>query len=730
MSNKVLIIQSNITSAKILVDFFSKRGDKVWLTTNIPHAFALFKNENPDLVILDLHMTGNQWLSLLNLIHQKNPDTQVIVTNKHPDLKREMLAKDQGVRVFLREPFSPQWIENALQKLKLGAPPDRSSTLPKVRVPMRIKIILPYILLTLVFAFASAYLITQYVLESFRDRYTNQLIDAGKVTSDWMVKEEDRILNNIRLLANTEGVPELVESGDATHLRDVLLPVAINYQEEDIEILDLRGIGLISLRHRAGSAREDYEAFQGDTNFADEVFVKKIIQQQIDPIGDKFAELVHVPWGDLFYIAGPILKSDGKTVGVILIGKSITSLIRQIRQDTLAHITIYNKNDGNPIASTLFLQKDIYPVPSEMVNKILLFQDKETNIRPLKVASTNYSEILGPWEARWGEDLGVIGVALSENFLIQPAVITKYQVFLFVSIAILGIIVIGILVARQITQPLAKVVQASVKVAQGNLEVKVSPEGNDEVAVLAHAFNYMVSGLQEGFIYRDLLGRTVSPEVREALRHSFSTGNLRLEGQNTVATVLMSDIRDFTRISEKEEPTTILHWLNEYFGEIVPIITRHNGVVDKFEGDAMLAFFGILPTPLSPKESTYHACKAALKMLATLERINSQRAMQEEPSLITGISINTGMLIAGSLGTSDRLNYTIIGDTVNTTQRMQEINRSFGESGIVVSENTLVALGDRRAAFRFEPLGEHALKGKMDMLWVYRMWPKDTELKL
>jgi adenylate cyclase len=147
----------------------------------------------------------------------------------------------------------------------------------------------------------------------------------------------------------------------------------------------------------------------------------------------------------------------------------------------------------------------------------------------------------------------------------------------------------------------------------------IDTSGDDEVAVLAHAFNYMVTGLQEGFIYRDLLGRTVSPEVREQLRHAFASGNLRLEGQNVVATVLMSGIRGFTTLSEKEEPTTVLAWLNEYFGGLVPIIAQYGGVVRKFEGDTVLAFFGVLPRPLTPQESAYQACQAAVAMLERID---------------------------------------------------------------------------------------------------------------
>jgi adenylate cyclase len=300
---------------------------------------------------------------------------------------------------------------------------------------------------------------------------------------------------------------------------------------------------------------------------------------------------------------------------------------------------------------------------------------------------------------------------------------TRVQVIAVILLSVIGVIVLGIYLAHQITSPLSKVVQASIEVARGNLGVKVPSQGNDEVMVLAHAFNYMVSGLQEGFIYRDLLGRTVSPEVREALRHAFASGNLRLEGQNAVATVLMSDVRGFTSMSEKEEPTTILRWLNEYFETMVPVITSTGGVVDKFEGDAMLAFYGILPKPLTAEESAYQACKAALRLMEVIHNLNKLRSDRGDPPLVTGIGINTGTLIAGGLGTADRMNYTVIGDVVNTTQRIEGVTHTFGESGIVISESTLAPLKEHRAEFSFEPLGEHALKGKSEILWLYRLYP-------
>jgi adenylate cyclase len=265
-------------------------------------------------------------------------------------------------------------------------------------------------------------------------------------------------------------------------------------------------------------------------------------------------------------------------------------------------------------------------------------------------------------------------------------------------------------------------VYAALQVAQGNLQVQVEVGGNDEVADLANSFSYMIAGLREGSMYRDLLGRTVSPEVRERMREAISSGRLRLQGQDVVASVLFADIRGFTTLAEKAPPNIVLGWLNEYFGEIVPIITEHSGVVNKFDGDAVLAFFGILPVELAPEASAYHACRAALAMLGAIECINARRAERGEPLFITGIGVSTGAVTAGGLGTADRMTYTIIGDTVNTANRLQELTRAFGASGIVVSEQTRLALGERQSEFRFEPLGDQVLRGKQELQAVARLW--------
>ena len=725
MALRVLIFQTDIEATRILEGFFSKRGDHNWRTDNETQALDILTLENPDLVLVDLHAPEKSLFNILGILQKSYPETRVIVTNKYPDLKRELLAKERGVKVFLREPFTPSWIENALIKLSTtdqrekGMPVEATTKgLPKVRVPVRLKITFPYVLLALVFAVAITLLVSRYVLESLQERFVNQLVDASYQASDWMVQEENQLLNTLRLISFTKGIGEAITDENSEELRQIVLPVSINYRVEAIDILNLEGISLLSLRHKIEGSIEDYDFFRGDSGFGSLGFVQNILEGGIDNRGDKFAGIYNSGVGKYFTVAGPIYQGD-QFVGVIGVGTSLETLVSQMRENSLAQIALYSK-DGEPLVSS-FAGDEVQKSLKKIAPNILAEQDSRSRIRLFVVASSKYSELLGAWEARGGEDLGILGVSLIQNFVFRPSSLGRLQAFLIVILAFLSVFLLGVYLAGRITRPLSTIVNASTELAQGNLDVRVPTEGNDEIAVMAHAFNYMVSGLQEGVIYRDLLGRTVSPEVRDALRQSFAKGELRLEGQDTIATVVMSDIRGFTSISEKADPTTILAWLNEYFSVIVPIISMYGGVVDKFEGDAMVAFFGILPAILPPHESAYQACNAALKILGEINQMNQNRTQQNVPSLITGISINTGHLTAGSLGAFDRLNFTIIGDTVNTTQRMQDTTRGFGESGVVISESTFDYLQECKNEFNFESLGKHNFKGKLEAVQIYRL---------
>jgi class 3 adenylate cyclase/DNA-binding response OmpR family regulator/HAMP domain-containing protein len=740
MALRVLLIQSDTQTAQPLARFFARRGDEVWQAWELGQARALLNQVHPDLVMMDLHFISSNWIEILRQVRADFPITKIIMTNKYPDMQREMLAREQNVHVFLRQPYTERWIEQAVRRVFHEQPP-RESHLPAVitqpelvsaspkpiRVPMRMKITLPYLLLALLFAFASAYVVSRVTIESIQERYINQLIGTGKQSSDWMVREEGRLLETLRLAANTQGVAEAIQGQDAEALRSILLPLAVNAGEEMLELLDLDGTSLLSLRRQPEGGAAAYTMTRGDTDYRAWSFVQRVAAGTVDDEGDKHAGTVQAPWGSCFYVSGPVFDDAGNRVGILLVGKSLNSIVRQIHDETLSQVTIYGA-DGQPLASTLYTEQEIFPLAQSQVDDTLRSKYEAAATRDLTVSTLDYTEILGPWQVRGGEDLGVMGVSLVKAFLVSTSQVTRVEIYVLVVLSILLVLLVGIYLSNLITNPLQRLVLASNEVAQGNLEIKVDTKGDDEVSVLAHSFNFMIAGLQEGFIYRDLLGRTVSPEVREQLRQTFTSGNLRLEGQQAVATVLMCDIRGFTPISEQVDPSTVFQWLNDYFAQIVPIVAAYGGVVNKFDGDAILAFFGILPRMLSPKQSSSSACHAALEILRAIDRFNEERAARGEPALITGIGVNTGVVIAGGLGTTDRLHYTIIGDPVNTTQRIEALTREVMNcSGVLISQNTYSALGGAHSRFQFIPLGEHFVKGKAEPICVYRLMPPESD---
>ena len=730
MPRKVLIFQSDPKSAAALARLFRARGDEAWTARDLEQARALLRQVRPDLLMMDLHFPGNAWLDFLRTLRQDQPRLSIIMTNRHPDLQREMWAQAQGVTVFLREPFTAQWLEAALRRVESGLSPDTrpargaaagkpAQSLPRVRVPVRLKITLPYLVLAITIALAAAFVISQVMLDSIQERFFNQLLETGRQSSDWMVREENRMLATLRLAANTQGVAQAVQAGDSDGLRNLVLPAIVNAGEETVEFLDMQGVGVLGLR--PGGQSGEFDTVRGETFFQSVGFAQAVLQGRSDEQGDKFAGIQQTPFGRYFYVIGPVFDPAGAQVGALLVGKSVDSIAAQMSRDTLGRVTLYDM-EGQPLASSLFSGTESFPLARSQVGETLIEQDASTLTRDLTLGGVNYSELLLPWEVRNGADQGVLGVAMEQTFLMRTTQTTRMEIFLLLAGAILLVIAVGVYLSNLITRPLVKLARASSEVANGNLEVKVDSGGDDEVAVLAHSFNYMVAGLQEGSIYRDLLGRTVSPEVREQLRQTFSSGNLRLEGQEAVASVLMTDIRGFTTLSEQASPATVFNWLNEYFGKLVPIVVAHGGVVNKFDGDAMLAFFGILPRMLTPRRSAVAACDTALEMLRAIQSLNKQRMQRGDPPLVTGIGIHTGVVIAGGLGTSDRLHYTIIGDTVNSAQRLEGLTRELmDDTGALISQSTYAALGEQQSKYQLEPMGEHSVRGKAERLMVYRL---------
>jgi class 3 adenylate cyclase/CheY-like chemotaxis protein len=734
---RVLLVQTQDQSAQFLARFFKERGDVVASTVDLGKAATFISEFKPDLMMLDLHFQGNEWITFLRIVRLEYPDLKIIITNKYPDLQREMRAREQGVKVFVRYPFTQYWLNRGLKSLNLPATmdhrPDRvdySRALPAFRIPVRVKITLPYLILTLVVALGSAYMVSRMIMQTARQRFYSQLADSRIQASNWMVRREDGLLNSLRLIANTQGVAGTIERSDSEGLRKLVLPLLVNSNDEVVQILDLNGASVFSALRKPGSQTGEYQFSRGDDSLGRTPFVRSLLEGKSDKEGDKFSGLVTNPGESYFYVGGPVFSSAGKQVGVLLIGNTLEELSQNMQSEILSQVTFYD-SDGEPLASTLFTGKESFPVGRLQVSQVMTDPSANSLMRSLGVNGDNYLELLGAWEVRGGQKVGVLGVALPQTFLTSASRVVPWEIFVVVAVGILLVIGVGVFLASVITSPIQRLVAASNQVSQGNLDVKVDVKGADEVSALAQSFNQMVTGLQEGVIYRDILGHAVSPDMRDQLREAFSSGSVKLEGQEAVGTILFSDIRGFTSLAEQVEPTRVFDWLNEYFSQLTPMVNNFGGVVNQFDGDSMLAFFGILPAVLMPQESAVAACRAGLEIIKAVDELNSRRSRRGEPPLITGIGINTGVMIAGGLGTSDRLHYTIIGETVNTTQRLESMTRElYPGNGVLISHATYTALGSYVSEFKVEALGRRFVKGGIDRLLVYRLLPLKAETEV
>jgi adenylate cyclase len=230
------------------------------------------------------------------------------------------------------------------------------------------------------------------------------------------------------------------------------------------------------------------------------------------------------------------------------------------------------------------------------------------------------------------------------------------------------------------------------------------------------SYQYFVEGAEKRKMKR-LFGQYVSKDVYEQLVANPALA--RLGGQRREMTVLFSDIRGFTTVTERGQPEEIVGMLNEYFTRMVDIVFKYRGTVDKFVGDMVMALFG---APLDDPDHADHAVEAALDMITELKELNEGwKAQGRFAELDIGVGVNTGIMIAGNIGSSAIMSYTVIGDAVNLGSRLESLNKQYG-TRIIVSDATRRVLKGR---YHFRPLGEVVVKGKTEPVAIFEVTGRD-----
>jgi adenylate cyclase len=307
-----------------------------------------------------------------------------------------------------------------------------------------------------------------------------------------------------------------------------------------------------------------------------------------------------------------------------------------------------------------------------------------------------------------------------DSFYAATNQILQQSVIILAAAAVFSLLLL-LLFSGYLTGPLRRVVGAMRGIiASRDLSQRVSLLYRDETGELGHTFNIMTGELQsayeqiKGYALETAIARKRERKIRsifqryvpqEIIDTFFSNPESMLVGEDRVLAILFSDIRGFTTISEGMRPDQMVEALNSYFGLMVDVITSHSGIVDKYIGDAIMAFYG---APVRHGDDAYRAVLSAFDMIDALGQFNAGQKEKGRPPFSIGIGINYGVATVGNIGSDKKMDYTVIGDMVNLASRLEGLTKVYREP-LIFSESVCRAVEGK---FPCRHLDRVAVKGK------------------
>ena len=297
-------------------------------------------------------------------------------------------------------------------------------------------------------------------------------------------------------------------------------------------------------------------------------------------------------------------------------------------------------------------------------------------------------------------DLSAKSIQASLDKLLFVATVSGVAIFL------IGLILATIM-ARIATRALNQITRAVEEIGRGNLKVHLEVKSKDEFGKLANAINKMEKGLEENARLKVNFIRYVSRHIMEKILTTDAA--VTLTGERRKITVLFSDIRQFTTLSEKLPPEDVVSILNEYLEQMLNVIFDHNGTLDKFLGDGIMVEFG---APLEDTNQEKNAIETAIGMQNALHELNDRWYKEKGLRLEMGIGIHTGLAVVGNIGSEKRMEYTAIGDTVNIASMLEQESKKY-KAKIVVSETSASPM---KSEYKFKSLGKLKLPGRESLI--------------
>jgi signal transduction histidine kinase len=364
-------------------------------------------------------------------------------------------------------------------------------------VSIRFKVILPYLLLTLIVAVTGAYVVTRLVSNSLSERLSNQLLEAGRVVSDTMAHQEIKHLESARLVAFTRGLGEALRDRDGEQIVLLAKPAASGLNVESLMVFDPEGRELLHLIKQSDGSIMDVSQAGRTSTLA---IVQRILAEN-NPDSLPRRELAPDPVdGRYYYFTTVPVVSEGRVVGAVIVGTSLNTLLPLLENTSLADVIIYGEN-GQAIVSSLGSQdtQTLYlrtiSIPGKLYEEILT-QDNVVRGEDFQADGRWYRLARAPLKV--GDDrLGVFSVVLPLQFVVESGSTNRNNYIVLYTIAMIAVIMIGYFVARLIINPLYKLVRTSRAIADGDLTKRTEIKSKDEIGVLANTFDTMTDSLQQ-----------------------------------------------------------------------------------------------------------------------------------------------------------------------------------------------------------------------------------------
>lgn len=497
---------------------------------------------------------------------------------------------------------------------------------------LRVQLIVPYVLLTLILAAVGVFVVTRLVTSSVQERFVNQLFEASRSVSDGFVRYEQEQLSSLRLMAYSDGVSSAVLREDADSLQSILWPLMVNNEQHAVAVIDRAGDGVITL---VQSGDQGEYVLSYDEDYSSLPMVAAVLAGEEDERGDKFIALVPTSDGTFVFTAGPIPDENGRILGVLMVGTPLDVLLSSLKTQALADIFVFG-DENALLGSTLVVPYDQVPLLEEGV---LAREGQEaTDTEEIQLSGRRYEVAYSPWLLR-GERIGSLAIALPSNFVVSTMAISRNSFSFIFALGTVAMILLGIRLSQSIAKPILRMRTVSQAVASGDLEQSTGVQRDDEIGELAVAFDVMTERLKERTeeaerLYAQMVERNLElAEINDRLQRTraqlVQSEKLAAVGQLTAG--IVHDVKNPLAVikglaEEMEEEEEFTSFTRESLGMIRDNASKANTIVTD------LLKFARQSTPTLEARDLRETVNSSLRLTEYLTRKAAVRVHREFPA--------------------------------------------------------------------------------------------------